>query len=161
MYPPIDRPYFVTDDIAVPASPGLEPVKFDIALRRATWASGKVTDIRTGKPVANALIDYFPMLSNERAKDYPNFDPAITGSVAVKTHHRTDKEGRFRVAVLHGRGVVTVRARTRSVSYRVRRRGHPGAIGPRPAHDVRPHLPVDVPRLERGRYPGGVDLVLV
>ncbi len=49
------------------------------------------------------------MLSNERAKDYPNFDPAITGSVAIKTNYRTDKEGRFRIAALHGRGVVTVR----------------------------------------------------
>ncbi len=110
VYPPIDRPYFVTDDIAVPASPGLEPVKFDIALRRATWATGTVKDVKTGKPVANVLIDYFPMLSNERAKDYPNFDPKISGSVAVKTHHRTDREGRFRVTVLHGRGVITARA---------------------------------------------------
>ena len=84
-------------------------MKRDIALRRGTWASGKVTDIKTGKPVANALIDYFPMLSNEHAKDYPNFDPAISGSVAVKTNYRTDKEGRFRIAALHGRGVVTVR----------------------------------------------------
>ena len=109
MYPPLDRPYFVTDDIVVPATPGFEPVKHDIALRRGTWASGQVTDIKTGKPVANALIDYFPMLSNERAKDYPNFDPAISGSVAVKTNYRTDKEGRFRIAALHGRGVVTVR----------------------------------------------------
>ncbi len=109
VYPPIDRPYFVTDKIAVPASPGFDTVKCDIALRRGTWVTGKVTDVKTGKPVKNALVDYFPMLSNERAKDYPNFDPAITGSVAVKTHYRTDKEGHFRVTALHGRGVVTAR----------------------------------------------------
>ena len=112
VYPPLDRPYFVTDDIVVPSTPGFEPVKHDIALRRGTWASGKVTDIKTGKPVANALIDYFPMLSNERAKNYPNFDPAISGSVAVKTNYRTDKVGRFRIVALHGRGVVTVPAST-------------------------------------------------
>jgi beta-lactamase regulating signal transducer with metallopeptidase domain/protocatechuate 3,4-dioxygenase beta subunit len=109
VYPPIDRPYFVTNDIVVPAAPGFEPVTRDIALRRGTWMSGKVTDIKTGEPVTNALIDYFPMLSNEHAKDYPNFDPAITGSVAVKTNFRTDKGGRFRMVALHGRGVVTVR----------------------------------------------------
>lgn len=109
MYPPIDHPYFVTHDIVAPAAPGFEPVQCDIALRQGTWASGKVTDVRTGKPVANALVDYFPMLSNEHAKDYPNFDPAITGSVAIKTNYRTDQEGRFRIAALRGRGVVTVR----------------------------------------------------
>ena len=117
VYPPIDRPYFVTDDIAVPASSGFDPVKCDIALRRATWVTGRVTDRKTGKPVEHAVIDYFPMLSNERAKDYPNFDPTISGSVAVKKNNRTDKEGRFRVAALHGRGVVTVRVE--SGKYRI------------------------------------------
>jgi len=109
VHPPIDQPYFMTDDITVPPSPGLEPVHHDISLRRAIWVTGKVTDLRTGQPVANALVDYFPMLSNERAKDYPNFDPKISGSVAVNTRYRADKEGRFRIAALHGRGVVTVR----------------------------------------------------
>ncbi|MEJ7637910.1 MAG: carboxypeptidase-like regulatory domain-containing protein, partial [Singulisphaera sp.] len=108
VYPPLDRPYFITNRLAVPASPGMEPVTFDIALRRGNWATGRVTEIRTGKPVANALVDYFPFLANERAKDYPNFDPAIFSSIAVKTRYRTDKEGRFRIAALPGRGVVTV-----------------------------------------------------
>ncbi len=109
VHPPIDQPYFMTDDIDVPPSPGLDPVHLDISLRRAAWLTGKVSDLRTGRPVANALVDYFPMLSNERAKEYPNFDPTISGSVAVSTRYRTDKEGRFGVAALYGRGVVTVR----------------------------------------------------
>jgi beta-lactamase regulating signal transducer with metallopeptidase domain/protocatechuate 3,4-dioxygenase beta subunit len=109
VHPPIDQPYFMTDDIDVPPSPGLDAVHLDISLRRATWVTGKVTDLKTRRPVANALIDYFPMIANERAKDYPNFNPAISGSVAVSTRYRTDRDGRFRVAALHGRGVVTVR----------------------------------------------------
>ena len=81
MYPPIDRPYFVTDDIAMPASSGLEPVKFDITLRRATWASGRVTDVTTSKPVANALIDYFPMLRTNA----PGTTPTLIRLLAVRS----------------------------------------------------------------------------
>jgi beta-lactamase regulating signal transducer with metallopeptidase domain len=109
VHPPIDQPYFMTDDIDVPPSPGLEPVHLDISLRPATWVTGRVTDFKTHQPIANALVDYFPMISNERAEDYPNFNPAISGSVAVNTRYRTGHDGRFRVAALFGRGVVTVR----------------------------------------------------
>ena len=68
----------------------------------------------TGKPVA-AAVDYFPLLTNGHAKDYPNFDPNITASVGIKTRYKTDKEGRFRIVGLPGEGVVT--AHTDDKSY--------------------------------------------
>jgi len=107
VYPPLDRPYFMTRHIRVPARPGLDPVPFDFELKRAIWITGKVTDVRTGKPVS-ASLDYFPFLTNERAKDYPNFDPRITASVGIKTRYKTDREGRFRIPGLPGKGVLTV-----------------------------------------------------
>jgi len=114
VYPPFDRPYFVTRRIEAPARPGFEPLKLDIALKSGTWITGKVTDAVTGKPVA-AAVDYFPLLSNGHAKDYPNFDPNITASVGIKTRYKTDKEGRFRIVGLPGEGVVT--AHTDDKSY--------------------------------------------
>jgi beta-lactamase regulating signal transducer with metallopeptidase domain len=119
VYPPLDRPYFVTRGIGLPASPGFEPVKFNIALKRGIWITGAVTDMVTALPVV-ASIDYFPLLTNGHAKDYPNFDPNITASVAIKTRYKTDKEGRFRIVGLPGEGVVT--AHTDDSSYR-------GAVG--------------------------------
>jgi beta-lactamase regulating signal transducer with metallopeptidase domain len=109
VYPPRDKPYFATRVFKAPASAGIEPVSFDIALRRGIWIEGKVTNLATGKPVS-AAIDYFPMLSNARAKDYPNFDSRVSMSVLVKTRFKTDAEGRFRVVGLPGDGVVTAHA---------------------------------------------------
>ena len=96
VYPPLDQPYFITRDLEFPAWPGLDPVTFDIALKRGGLITGKITDLKTGKPV-QATVDYFPFLSNPHARDYPNFDPRITASVAIKTRYRTDREGRFQI----------------------------------------------------------------
>ena len=94
--------------------PGIQPVSFDIALKSAVWITGKVTDLATGKPAA-AVVDYFPMLSNTHAKDYPNFNPNRT-SIAINTRYKTDAAGRFRIVGLPGEGVVTVH--TDDKSYR-------------------------------------------
>ncbi|MGO9469130.1 MAG: M56 family metallopeptidase [Isosphaeraceae bacterium] len=106
VYPPMDRPYFITRQIEAPAKPGFEPVSLDIALKSGTWITGKVTDVATGKPVA-AAVDYFPVLTNGHAKDYPNFDANVTSYSPHNTRYKTDKEGRFRIVGLPGEGVVT------------------------------------------------------
>jgi beta-lactamase regulating signal transducer with metallopeptidase domain len=107
VYPPLDRPYFITTRIEAPAAPGFEPLRFDIALKSAIWIMGKVTDVVTGKPVS-AAVDYFPMLTNSHATNYPNFDANIMKSIAVKTRYKTDAAGRYRLVGLPGDGVVTV-----------------------------------------------------
>jgi beta-lactamase regulating signal transducer with metallopeptidase domain/protocatechuate 3,4-dioxygenase beta subunit len=109
VFPPLDRPYFITDKLQAPSSPGLDPNQFDIPLRRAMWIEGKVTDLKTGKPV-QAGIGYYPLLSNPHARDYSNFDPNISRTLPVDSRYRTDREGRYRVVGLPGQGVVTVRA---------------------------------------------------
>ena len=116
VYPPLNRPYFITKHIQAPAKPGFEPLKFDIALKGGIWITGKVTDKVSGKSVS-AVVDYFPFLANAHAKDYPNFDPNITMSIAIKKRYQTDREGRFRIPGLPGGGVVTVH--TEDKSYRV------------------------------------------
>ena len=88
--------------------PGLDPVHYDIALRSGVWITGKVADLKTGKPVP-AAVDYFPFLSNPHAKDYRNFDPTSRRSNSSRAI-RTDRDGRFRLVGLPGGGVVTAHA---------------------------------------------------
>jgi beta-lactamase regulating signal transducer with metallopeptidase domain len=116
VYPPLDQPYFITRHIEAPAAQGFEPITFDIALKRGLWITGKVTEVGNGKPV-NAAVDYFPLLVNEHAKKYPNFNPNISASIEIKTRYKTDREGRFRIVGLPGGGVVT--AHTDDKSFRV------------------------------------------
>ncbi len=113
VYPPLDRPYFVTRGIEAPAKPGFEPVKLDIALKSGIWITGKVTGVANSEPVA-AAADYFPLLTNEHARDYPNFNSNGTSN-GINTRYKTDKIGRFRIVGLPGEGVVT--AHTLDKSY--------------------------------------------
>ena len=108
VYPPLDRPYFHRRFLEVAAGAGLEPIRFEVALKRAVWITGKVVDSRTNHAV-QASVNYVPMLTNVNAKAYPNFDPSGT-SFEVVSRYRTDHEGRYRLVGLPGRGVITVRA---------------------------------------------------
>ena len=56
VYPPLDRPYFITDRLEVKAGPGLEPVRFDIALKRGLWITGKVSDATTASSRLQSAI---------------------------------------------------------------------------------------------------------
>jgi hypothetical protein len=116
VYPPLDRPYFITKFLTVSEGPGLEPVPYDIALKSGIWITGRVTDVQTGQPV-QAAVHYYPFLANERARDYRNFD-ANTGSFDwTDNRYRTDIQGRFRVVGLPGRGILA--ATTFDRSYRL------------------------------------------
>jgi len=108
VYPPLDQPYFLDEFLEVPVSPGYEPVRFNTTLRRGQWITGRVFNIRDNKPVA-AMVDYFPMLTNNHAKNHPNFDPEVMSSSPNNNRYRTDAAGRFRVPGIAGRGVVTAR----------------------------------------------------
>ncbi len=116
VYPPLDRPYFITEFLNVPAGPGLGPVRYDIPLKRGIWISGRLTDARNHQPV-QAAIHYYPFLANDRAKDYRNFDPNRMSLFWTGSRYRTDADGRFRVVGLPGRGIVA--AKTFDRSYRL------------------------------------------
>jgi hypothetical protein len=112
VYPPLDRPYFITNGLKVAAGPGLEPVRCDVAIKKAIWITGTVADAKN-RQVVPASVNYYPALSNEHAKAYPNFDPNVS-SIEIKSRYRVDRAGRYRVVGLPGRGVVTVRADERA-----------------------------------------------
>ncbi len=112
VYPPLDRPYFTTG-LKAPSSPGLEPVRFDLSLKRGLWITGRVTDAKTGQPV-QAAIHYYPFFSNTLAQAYPNFQPNSLSLHWTGSRHRTDVEGRFRVVGLQGRGIVAAKSFDRS-----------------------------------------------
>ena len=57
-----DQPFLIRT-VAVPDTPGLDPVRLDVDLRRGQWITGRVTDKATGKPVFSR-IEYFPWLKN-------------------------------------------------------------------------------------------------
>src|SRR5690606_35422328 len=105
VFPPLDQPYFIVDDIPAPAGPGLEIVKRDIDLKRGMWITGRVTDNKTGDPV-QAAIHYYPRLDNEHAKDHRNFQANRFSANWTGSRYRTDDQGRYRVVALPGRGVV-------------------------------------------------------
>ena len=113
VYPPLDRPYFITDGFEVPDAPGIEPARFDMELRAGRWIDGRVTDARTGAS-SRAVIHYYPYLANDRAQDYPNFDTNRLSANWTGDRCRTDAEGRYRVVGLPGPGVVTAKGFDRS-----------------------------------------------
>jgi beta-lactamase regulating signal transducer with metallopeptidase domain/protocatechuate 3,4-dioxygenase beta subunit len=113
VHPPLDQPYFVTDFLKVSAGPGIEPVRFDIALHRGVWIDGRVTDAKTGQPV-RAVIHYYPYLANTHAHAFPNFRANSMSANWTGDRHHTDDQGRFRVVGIPGRGIVAVKSFARS-----------------------------------------------
>ncbi len=108
IYPSLDQPYFITDHLKTPSGSGLGPVRFDVDLKRGIWIIGRVTDAKTGRPT-QAAIHYYPFLSNENARGMPNFHPGL--SLFWTGHrYRTDRDGRYRVVGLPGRGIVAVKS---------------------------------------------------
>jgi beta-lactamase regulating signal transducer with metallopeptidase domain/protocatechuate 3,4-dioxygenase beta subunit len=108
VYPPLDQPYFVTDFLKISAAPGIEPVKFDIALHRGVWIDGRVSDAKTGQPV-RAVIHYYPYLANTHAQTFPNFRLPMSANWTGDRCH-TDDQGRFRVVGIPGSGIVAVKS---------------------------------------------------
>ncbi len=100
--PGADMPYLpITVD--VPASPGLDPSELDIRLIKGALIKGKVTDKITGKPVKGE-VSYFSFVNNPNLKSAPT----LSGGRVRRTF--TDKDGKFLIHGLPGRGIVAVRA---------------------------------------------------
>ncbi len=102
--PNLEQPYF-GNDIEIPRTAGLDPVRLDIKLKRGLWITGRVTDKVTGKPVRPATIHYFPYGSNPHVnKD----EWRIIVRIADAQHRVTGPDGTYRIVGLPGRAIVGV-----------------------------------------------------
>ena len=100
-----ELPYLPLEDATVPASVGLQPIRFEIKLQRGILAVGRAYDRTTGKPVAGT-VSYTPFRSNEFAQKF-----APPSRPLVHTSRSVDADGQFRLPVIPGRGVVALECR--------------------------------------------------
>jgi beta-lactamase regulating signal transducer with metallopeptidase domain/protocatechuate 3,4-dioxygenase beta subunit len=101
--PPQGQPYLMskkTVDVTVES----DPVQADFELKRGVLIRGRVTDAKTGAPVPDCTVDYYVFHNNPYYKEAPGFD----GASQVVGPYMTDREGRYAVPGLPGRGVVAV-----------------------------------------------------
>lgn len=100
-------PYIETDSIPVPRGDGINPVEFNIELRRAVMAKGRITDKTNGEPIAAAEIYYAPYAKNENCDHFQRY---ADGSRSLLGNHDTrylsDAHGYFEIPVIPGRGVI-------------------------------------------------------
>jgi hypothetical protein len=102
-----NRPYInVSRPIEGQAGPG--PVRLDVALKRGVWVEGRVAKASNGKPV-KAIIYYYPARDNPHVKECPDA-PFLTARPPGNLLIETDGDGRFRTAVVPGRGLIVVQA---------------------------------------------------
>ena len=80
-------------------SPALEPVNFDITLKRGIRVRGRVTDKATGQPVWGHVAAY-TFADNPHLNEFPGYRGG-RGS-----YTRTEDDGRYELVVLPGRGVL-------------------------------------------------------
>jgi len=101
---PSDQPY-VPVVVEVDTSAGKGPVKTAIKVRKGVWVEGRVTDAKTGRPLA-ATIDVFCPKTNSNLARYPNHTMISTGML-----YKTDGSGRFRVPAIPGRAAIAAKLR--------------------------------------------------
>jgi len=97
--PGSDQPYVVSLKL-VPDSPGLDPVKADVELKRGVWIQGKITDKVTGKPLRQDL-SYFAQPNNPNLNAYGYDRDGITRAA-------TNEDGLYRLAGMPGPGLIAV-----------------------------------------------------
>src|SRR5262249_27359749 len=107
-----DQPY-LDRLIEVKDTEGLAPVTVDIRLYRAVIVEGRLVDAATGGPVRGAAF-YQPLAANALLK-MPRDAGLYRGEVGVRipgTYADPEADGRFRLRVPLGPGVVMARADT-------------------------------------------------
>ncbi|HKI17512.1 MAG TPA: sigma-70 family RNA polymerase sigma factor, partial [Isosphaeraceae bacterium] len=81
-------------------SPGLEPVRFDIALKRGILVRGRVTDKATGKPVSSGYVESHVFSDNPHVREFPGYGQREPPSAFLQD------DGRYEVVTLPGRGII-------------------------------------------------------
>jgi RNA polymerase sigma factor (sigma-70 family) len=92
---------------------GLAPIAVAIKLRRCVVVEGRLIDKTTGKPV-KGQAHYRPLAENAQLKSLPDtglyLEEGLVSHPATGTWAFTEDDGRFRLRVLHGLGVILARA---------------------------------------------------
>lgn len=105
---PGQLPYIETHAICVPLGDGVNPIEFNIELRRAVMAKGRITDRSTGKPI-KAELYYTPFLSNDHTDKYQRFSDNVRMMLGNDTRYHSDTDGFFQIPVIPGRGVLAAK----------------------------------------------------
>jgi len=103
--PPQGQPYLMSKR-TVDVSAENDSVQADFELKRGVLIRGRITDAETGAAVQRCAVNYYVFRNNPCYKEAPGFD----GASEVVGPYMTDREGRYAVPGLPGRGIVTVRA---------------------------------------------------
>ena len=103
-------PYIANDDFPIPDGDESTPLEFNIEMRRAVMAKGRITN-DNGTPVA-ATIVYAPFSTNANAADYGRFSSGVTSIVTDKHGWPTNENGEFEVPVIPGRGVLVAKTKS-------------------------------------------------
>jgi RNA polymerase sigma factor (sigma-70 family) len=86
-------------------SPGLEPVTFDVALKRGVFVRGKIVDKVTGQPL-KGHVNYDTFADNPNLSSFTGFGDSYEQYATI------DEQGRYEVVALPGRGLIAVREQT-------------------------------------------------
>ena len=84
----------------LPDTPGLDPISFDIALKRGVVIEGRVIDKKTGEPLA-AFVEYHAYRDNPNLADAMGFDRVLNSG-----RYKTEPDGSYRLVGLPGHGLV-------------------------------------------------------
>ncbi|MDB5390956.1 MAG: blaR1 4 [Planctomycetaceae bacterium] len=98
-------PYLGTSSVRVPRTTEVALATVDLKFKRVVWASGRVTNVQTGQPVAGTMF-YTPFANNEFVKLHPSYSNGSQKILAAFPSGRTAADGRFRIPVIQGRGIV-------------------------------------------------------
>jgi RNA polymerase sigma factor (sigma-70 family) len=98
---PTDGLYFQRQ-VGFEDTPGLGALTGDIEMVRWLTVRGKVTDKATGKPVAQAQVDYQPLFRN------PHVNVKLAGQWVPRARTITGPDGSYALTVLPGPGVIGV-----------------------------------------------------
>ncbi len=103
--PPEGRP-FLPSWQRLPALSVSEPLRVDLKLKRGILAQGRLTDAVTGRPVKGE-VRYGAAGDNPHLAEAPGLREVPTNG-DMTTATSTDDDGRYRIAVLPGRGLLLV-----------------------------------------------------
>jgi RNA polymerase sigma factor (sigma-70 family) len=98
---PAEGQLYFQQTVVLKDTPGLEPMTVDIdLLQGGVTVRGKVTDKETGKPIAGALVEYFPLFANPYAGKMP--------SSSLRSEAITGADGSYTLTALPGQGMIGV-----------------------------------------------------